>query len=190
MLKNHVLFSGTIIVGLRARFDDVFLQFDFLFVIQFASDWSKANNQASSSREIQKHQIQREVFLDSFVRFFCSIWIIYPTRRGMFHETEANHANLCPVVDCFKSEIHQSRETGPPERPQREARCPLARSRPPTAPQKKVKAVQNPVFHPSMPPKPYELRSEVRSLYPRRCCPRGALGWSQPTREIARVIVS
>ena len=72
------------------------------------------------------------------------------------HETEANHATLRLVVDCSRGEIHQSREAGPPERPQPKARRPLAQSRPSTAPQKKNKAVANPVFHPSLPPKPHQ----------------------------------
>ena len=103
------------------------------------------------------HQF-REVFLDFFVRFLRAIWGVGPTRRGVPHETEANRANLCLVVDSFRGEIHQSREAGPPERPQPEARGPLAQSRPPTAPRKKIKAVTNPVFHPSSPPKPHEHR--------------------------------
>ena len=39
---------------------------------------------------------------------------VYPTRRGVSHETEANHANRCLVVNCFRGQIHQSREAGPP----------------------------------------------------------------------------
>ena len=58
------------------------------------------------------------------------------------HETQANHANFCLVVDCFRGEIHQSREAGPLERPQPEARRPLAQSRPPTAPRKKSRPSQ------------------------------------------------
>ena len=52
------------------------------------------------------------------------------------------------VVDCFRREIHQSREAGPPERPQPEARRPLARSSPPTAPQKKSRSSQTQFFTP------------------------------------------
>ena len=88
------------------------------------------------STEIQTHQIRLEVFLDFFVRFLRSIWGACPTRRGVSHETEANHANLCLVFDCFRGEIHQPREAAPPERPQPEARRPLAQSRSRTAPQK------------------------------------------------------
>ena len=66
----------------------------------------------------------------------------------MSHETEANHANICLVVDCFRGEIHQSREAGPPERPQPEARRPLAQSRPPTAPQKNSRPSQTQFFIP------------------------------------------
>ena len=61
------------------------------------------------------------------------------------------------VVDCFRREIHQSREAGPPERPQPEARRSLAQSKPPTAPQK-IETLVNPLFHPSLPLKPHEHR--------------------------------
>ena len=77
-------------------------------------------------------------------RFLFSIWGVCPTRRDMFHETEANQANLCLVVDCFRGEIHQFREAGPPERPQREARWLLAQSRPPTPPRKKSEGRRKP----------------------------------------------
>ena len=86
--------------------------------------------------------------MDFFVRNLRSIWGVCPTRRGVSHETEANRANLSLVVDCFRGEIHQSREAGPPERPQSEARRPLAQSRPPTAPQKKSRPSQTQFFIP------------------------------------------
>ena len=82
------------------------------------------------------------------VRFLRSIWGVCPTRRGVSHETEANHANICLVVDCFRGDIHRSREAGPPERPQPEARRPLAQSRPPTTPQKKSRLSQTQFFNP------------------------------------------
>ena len=50
------------------------------------------------------------------------------------------------MVDCFRGEIHQSREAGPPERLQREARRALAQSRPPTAPQEKSRRSRTQVF--------------------------------------------
>ena len=108
----------------------------------------------------------------------------------MFHETGANHnTNLCLVVDCFRGKIHQSRKAGPSERPQREARRPLAQSRPPSAPQKKLRpslfASQT-----TRAPRTWRLRSEIRSLYPRCCCPRGALGLRQPIQEIPSAIAS
>lgn len=37
---------------------------------------------------------------------------------GMSHETEESHANLSRIVNCFRDEIHDSREAGPPEQPQ------------------------------------------------------------------------
>ena len=66
----------------------------------------------------------------------------------MFHDPEANHANLCLAVDCFRGETHQSREAEPPERPQREARRPLAQRTPPTAPQRKSRPSQTQFFIP------------------------------------------
>ena len=75
-----------------------------------------------------------------------------PTRRGVLHETEANHVNLRLVVDCFRGGIHQPREAGPPEWLQSEARWPLAQSRPPTAPQKKLRPSQTQLFIPLCPP--------------------------------------
>ena len=102
-------------------------QFDFSFF-----DWSKSK---SSSSLFQTRRTRQEVFLDIFVRFLRSIWGVCLTGRGVFHETKANDADFCRVDDCFRGEIHQSREAWPPERPQPEARRPLAQSRPPTAPQ-------------------------------------------------------
>ena len=106
------------------------------------------------SREIKKHKIQQQTFVDLFVQLLFSIWGVCPTRRIMFHETEANHANLCVVVDCFRGEIHQSREARPPERPQREAR--LGQIRSPTMPRKISMSVANPFSHPSLPPRSHE----------------------------------
>ena len=109
----------------------VFLRFQSMFFIQFNLHLMgrTVNNQAVIFKG-------NKTSLLDFVRFLRSIWGAGPTRRGMFHDTEVNHANLCLVVDCFTGEIHQSREAGPPERPQPEARRPLAQSRPPTAPKK------------------------------------------------------
>ena len=60
--------------------------------------------------------------------------------------TEANHATLSRVVDRFTSEIRRSRETGPPEQPQREARRPPAQSRVSAAPQKITRPSQTRFF--------------------------------------------
>ena len=90
---------------------------------------STVNNQAGIFKGNSK-------IMEVFFRLLCSISSfnlrVCPTRRGIFHETEANHANLCLVVNCFRGEIHQSREAGPPARPQHVARRPLAQ-RGPTA---------------------------------------------------------
>ena len=105
----------------------------------------KVNLQAVIFKRVK---FDKNSFWTFFVRFLRSIWGVCPTRRGVSHETEANHANLCLVVDCFRGEIHRSREAGPPERPQREARRPLAQSRPPTAPQKNSRPSQTQFFIP------------------------------------------
>ena len=85
--------------------------------------------------------------MDFFFRFLCSIWGVCPTQRSMFHEGEATHANLC-LVDCFRAEIHQSRDAGPPERPQRDARRPVALRKPPSVPQKNSRPSQTQFFIP------------------------------------------
>ena len=61
-------------------------------------------------------------------------------------ETEASHTNLSRVVHCVRGEIHHPREAGPPTPPQREARRPLAQSRPPAAPQKNTRPSQTQFF--------------------------------------------
>ena len=61
-------------------------------------------------------------------------------------ETEASRENLSRVVDCFTGEIHNSRETGPPEQPQREVRRPPAQSRPSAAPRKMTRPSQTQFF--------------------------------------------
>ena len=62
--------------------------------------------------------------------------------------TEASHANLSRVVDCFTGEIRHSRETGPPEQAQREVRRPLPQSRQSAAPQKITRPSQTQFFIP------------------------------------------
>ena len=59
--------------------------------------------------------------------------------------TEASHTNLSRVVD-FTGEIYHSRETGPPEQPQREVRRYLAQSRPSAAPKKITRPSQTQFF--------------------------------------------
>ena len=104
------------------------------------------NNQAGVFKGNSNRSNQQEVLLDLFVRFLRSTWGVGPTRHGVFHETEANHANLCLVADSFRAEIHQYREAGPPEQPHHEARRPLAQSRPPTAPKKNQGLSQTQLF--------------------------------------------
>ena len=132
--------------------DDCF-QFDFIFFIQFNLHLIDRKVKAVIFKRIK---IRQERFLDFFVRFLRSIWGVCPTRLGVSHETEANRANLCLFVDCFRGEIHQSRNAGPPERPQRETQRPLAQSRPLTATQKKSRPAQTQFFIVSRPPKPHE----------------------------------
>ena len=89
---------------------------------------------------------------DVFWGFFCSS--CYSNRGSLSNstwrvpETEESHANLSRVVDCFTGEIHHSRETGPPEQPQREARRTLVQSRPSAAPQTNTRPSQTQFFIP------------------------------------------
>ena len=125
----------------------------------------------------------------SFALLLFLLFNLGSLSSSMWHvpETEARHANLSRVVDCFTSEIYHSRETGPPEQPQREVRRTLAQSTPSAAPQN-LQGRRKPSFsslfclanHTS--PTRSRLRSEVRSLYPRRCCLRGASGLDQPPK--------
>ena len=47
-------------------------------------------------------------------------------------------------------------EVGPLKQSQRDLRRPLAQRKPSAAPNKEIKAVANPGFHPSLPPKPHQ----------------------------------
>ena len=109
-------------------------------------------NQAGTvDRNSNASNSTRSLF-DFFVRFLRSIWGGCPTRRGVSHETEANHAN-CALSSTgswtrsinLEKQGHRSGRTGPSTeyRPRR---------------LKKIEAVANPVFHPSLPPKPHEHR--------------------------------
>ena len=111
-------------------------------------------------------------------------------------ETEASHAgNLSRVVDCFTGEIHHSRETGPPEQPQREIRRPLAQSRPSAVPQKNTRPSQTQFFiplclanHPStdqVTPSPKSSIAVSSSLLP-----AWGLGAAPATQDIPRAIAS
>ena len=120
------------------------------------------------------------------------MWGVDPIRRGGFHETDPNHANLCLVAHCFRGEIHPSREAGPPERPQREARPPQAQSRLPMTPKKKSRPSQTQLLIPLCLPNTStdqvtnSLRSSI-SVSPLQLA-AWALGRRQPTEEIPRAI--
>ena len=125
-------------------------QFDFIYFVQFNLHviGRKVNLQVVVFKGIK---FDKKSFWTFSFDFFHSIWGVCPTRRVLSYDTEANHANICLVVDCFRGEIHQSREAGPSERPQPEARRPLAQSRPPTAPQKNSRPSQAQFFIPLFP---------------------------------------
>ena len=61
---------------------------------------------------------------------------VCPPERGMFHVTEASHANMCGVFSCFRGEKMPPPEVGPPEQSQRDLRRPLAQPRPSAVPEK------------------------------------------------------
>ena len=52
------------------------------------------------------------------------------------------------IVDCFRGEIHQSGEAGPPERPQSKARRPLARRKIAHGGSKNIRPSQTHIFIP------------------------------------------
>ena len=127
-------------------------------------------------KKTRKDEFNYEVFLGFF---FMYVWFdLGSSSYSTSHvpEFEATHAHSSRIVDCFRGEIHHSREAGPPEPPQRDARRPPSKT---IDHPRRLKIItrppQNPIFHPSMPRKPHEhrpgprLRSEVRSLYPRWC---------------------
>ena len=122
-------------------------QFDFIYFVQFNLHviGRKVNLQVVVFKGIK---FDKKSFWTFSFDFFHSIWGVCPTRRVLSYDTEANHANICLIVDCFRGEIHQSREAGPSERPQPEARRPLAQSRPPTAPQKNSRPSRTQFFIP------------------------------------------
>ena len=116
----------------------------------------------------------------------------------MFHETEAKHAHSCALSSTASKAKpinleRQGHRSGRSARP--DGLYFKAQGRKPTGPEK-IKAVANPVFHPSLPPKskPHEHRpgddfaQKVRLLYSRRCCPRGGLARRQPTQEMPKAI--
>ena len=106
-------------------------------------------------------------------------------------ETEASHANLSGVVDCFTGEIHHSRETGPLEQPQREIRRPLEESRPSAAPEKKTRPSQTLFFIPLCLAN-HTSTDQVTTLL--AVCPSllpsWGLGAAPATRDIPRAIAS
>ena len=133
-----------------------FFDFEHIFFIQFNAHLNgrKVNIQACIVDRNSNASNLTSIF-GLFVRFLRSIWGVCPTRRGVFHETEANQANLCRVVGCFRGEAHQSAAG-------------VAAARGPTPPCtehidrprriKRNKAIAKPGFHPSLPPKPHEHR--------------------------------
>ena len=98
------------------------------------------------------------------------------------------HENFSRVVDCFRGEIHHSRESGPPEQAQREVRRPLliAQSRSPAVPQKSYKAVSNPVLLASQStraPTRSRLAQKFDRRFPVAAARTGLQGWlGQPPK--------
>ena len=115
MQKNFFFSVFNLMLGPVIKGMTIYFQFDFIYFVQFNLHLigRKVNLQAVIFKRVK---FDKNSFWTFFVRFLRSIWGVCPTRRGVSHETEANHANICLVVDCFRGEIHQSRETGPLER--------------------------------------------------------------------------
>ena len=110
-------------------------QFDFIYFVQF--NWHligrKVNHQAVIFQRIKFDNKSSWTFsFDFFVKFgeFVQLDVECPIKPK---QTTRKYA----LSSTASEEIQQSRDAGPPERPQPEARQPLAQSRPPKAPQKK-----------------------------------------------------
>ena len=128
----------------------------------------------------RKHQIHQKVFWTLFFSSHTlgvssnSTWHV-PWNRNKQRELEP-----CRSL----GEVRQSREAGSPEQPQREVQRPLAQSRPPAAPKNKQGRCK-PDFsslvasQSTRAPTRSRIRSNLRSLYLCRCCPREALGLRQ-----------
>ena len=110
-------------------------------------------------------------------------------------DTEASHANLSRAVDCFTGEIHHSRETEPPEQPQREVRRSLAQSGSSAAPQKISRPRQAQFFirpclgnHTSTDQVTNSLRSSI-AVSP-SLLPTWGFGAAPATQDVPRAIAS
>ena len=141
----------------RGEIDVFSEQHNVMLLIQFNLHLigRTVTNQAGNFKG--KKQIIKSFWTSSFYFFGVG-----PTRRVVFNETEANPANLCLVVDCFRGEIHQSRKAGP--RPQREARRPLAQRRPPRAPKQTTRPSPKQLFIPLCHPNHRSI-DQVRTLF-------------------------
>ena len=205
VVRNPVLFSGTIFVGLRARINPC-----FFFTIRknvrssstfFGSDWSKSVSPSSHFQEKSENTkfSKSSVFWDfSLPVFFFFNLGVRPPGRGMFHVTEAGHAKFLrcrrllerreAAIAKDRTLDHRSMRGSISEDPShsldRLRRLKNNRSRPEPSFSSLFASQTTRVLTGS------RLRSEVRSMYPRRCCPRGASGMRQPTQDIPIAIAS
>ena len=170
-------------------------QFDLIFFIYFKLHLigRKVNLQAVILKRIK---IRQEVFSDFFVRFLRSIWGVCPTRRGVSHETQANHANLC-ALSSIASEARfinlerqghgsgrSSRPDGPYHRIDRPRRLKINQGR-------RKPSFQSPFASQTTPPLTDQVTTSLRSSTAVSASLLGeALGRRQPTQEIPRTIAS
>lgn len=94
-------------------------------MVSFGVIWIWLGEKWTAKQEYFQLKSRNSIF-STYLCFFLSNlaielrFVVGPTRRSIFHKTDASHAKLSGVVNCLTGEIHQSREVGPLEQPQRE----------------------------------------------------------------------
>ena len=128
-------------------------QFDFIFFIQFNLHLigRKVNVQAGIFKRIKFDKPSWTFSFYFFVQFreFVQLHVACPVKPKQTTQTCA----LSSTASEARS-INLERQGHRSGRSRRPDGLYIAQSRPPTAPQKKNKAVANPAFHVSCPPKP------------------------------------
>ena len=149
------------------------------------------------SSGILKHQMQESfgTYFAFLAHVYYSIWGACLTRRGMFHETEESRE-----TSVMSSTVVEARPTNPERqghRSRRSARSEALYHRVDHPRRlKKLRGRRKPSFSSLFASQTTRaaarsrLRSEIRSLHPCRCCPRGASGLRQPLQDTPKALAS